>query len=252
MFCSKCGTELKEGDVFCYKCGAPMRNKENAVSNDAGSNKPVNLVNNIQNAADNKVEKGSAKKKKIGSVPFIICLLVLAGVVIWLVCKQLEIGAWTSSQNNKESKKDIKVTNVNVGGYKFTIPEEYEKDDSESIDEGGGSAHVFYNKDGYEIDILIYPNTDGLDGEYIKQNIKDIAQERYQQLGLDHMHNGGISSAPAFSLGSLKGARANYPLADKNLRQIIILANEKDVCEIYLFGMGNDRDIIDVLSGEYD
>lgn len=250
MFCPKCGTELNEGDAFCYKCGTPMRKKNNTVNNAAGNNESVNPVDNIQNAADNKTRKGSAKKKKIGSVPFIICLLVLAGIVIWLVCRQLEFGAWKSSNNDKKSKKDIKVTNVSVGDYSFTIPVEYKE--SEKHNENGESVSIFSNKEGHKIEIWIHPNTDELDGEYIKKNIHEIAQNRYNQHGLNPKQNGGISSAPAFTLGSLKGARANYPLADKNLRQIIFLANEKDICEIYLFGMTNDRDIIDVLSGEYD
>ena len=243
MFCPKCGTELNEGDAFCYKCGAPMRKKENAVNNAVVNKIPEKPVNNSGNVIEKAVDKGTVKKKKIGSIPFIICLVIFAVIIGAGVFNFIKYKIWEKTQNSSESKEEIKVTTVNVGNYKITIPEEYKLSESDKT----GRKATFTNTEGNTI-IIFVEEANGVTGDDIKQNTKAMADYFYKELGLNPMKNTGITSSPDYTSGDFKGVQAKFYAADKDLCSMFIASNNVDICKIALFGMSNYREVAEIIT----
>lgn len=85
MFCSKCGTQLREEDVFCAGCGTKIK-KDNDVASQMG------LVDDEVNAA---MTSGLVKVKKQKSVKtiveFAIMFFLLAVIIIGVIANGLYI-----------------------------------------------------------------------------------------------------------------------------------------------------------------
>lgn len=70
MYCSKCGSKLKENDIFCQNCG----NKINEL------NKKEEQINN---SVKWKNEKAKEKKRRKGLIIAICCVLAIIGCLVY-------------------------------------------------------------------------------------------------------------------------------------------------------------------------
>lgn len=94
MKCSKCGKEIKEGNVFCTYCGTPVNKVENnkdITSEETKEVKSTEDKNNINNK-DNKTKKKSNKMKII--IPIIVVIIIIICIVVGIILK---------NKNNEET-----------------------------------------------------------------------------------------------------------------------------------------------------
>ena len=66
MYCTKCGTKLREGAKFCHVCGQPVRGAEQASRKAGIGNKAVDDVNGpVKTPADKTVVRTAIKEKAV-------------------------------------------------------------------------------------------------------------------------------------------------------------------------------------------
>ncbi len=80
MFCSKCGSEIEEGELFCGNCGTPVSTEsvtpEKEESQADGSEKAV--------SAEEKPDGRKLNKTAIVIAVFFIWLLLVAGLAFMI------------------------------------------------------------------------------------------------------------------------------------------------------------------------
>ena len=94
MKCSKCGKEIKEGNVFCTYCGTlvnKVENNKDITSEETKEVKSTEDKNNINNK-DSKTKKKSNKMKII--IPIIVAIIIIICIVVGIILK---------NKNNEET-----------------------------------------------------------------------------------------------------------------------------------------------------
>lgn len=155
MNCSKCGTNLGENDVFCPKCGTPVKKSEgtNANIKNEGMNynyeRPMNQQSNGQNYGNpniyseqygNSKSSGSAVKTCV-IIVIIVAILAAVGFVVYSVVSALNknnntpVSSGTPTQSTTPSDNSGSVSQVantqksstykvNYAGFKLYIPDD--------------------------------------------------------------------------------------------------------------------------------
>ncbi len=108
MFCSKCGTEINEEDIFCPKCGNKRK----------GSNLDVKQTDSsLASEEYNSIDTGISVKKKTNKLPFIISAIAVVIVVVIVAFVNLFSGTGSSHFSNSDDVTII-ATSVSHGyGY---------------------------------------------------------------------------------------------------------------------------------------
>ena len=148
MFCSNCGNELLEGDLFCTKCGMKVtdssKTDETVVKNNAG-----NLFEKDCEAQDKKEFKKEKKSKKKKLLIIVVILFVII-----LLCST----CGGSSENESDNMENaIQETQQNVEkkdtysfdgttGYTIELPNIYKE---KVVVESLGNGDRFYLKSMY-------------------------------------------------------------------------------------------------------
>lgn len=216
MFCPKCGNSLNEGAEFCPMCGTRIARKENVES-----------VITMTDSGNNKSEKKSKKK-----------WLIIVGIVALL---SIVVSIKVSYDNAKKNR----VATFQLEGYTITVPDGYKVTHSEK------EVLVLNNEEGYGITFNIFRNTENVTVDSIRQNAKQIAGNIYNNLRLDPLKNGGITSVKDCSMGDFNGAYANYAFADANLRVTMMMTNNTDNCIVNLYGMPSPQETIRLLNATH-
>lgn len=103
MFCTKCGNELQNQDVYCTKCGENVSiNQENSIDR---------RVNNNQTIIDR--ISIDFKKEKFKYYFFFSVLVIAFGLIIYAgysSTKNNIVGRWTDSKDIIEFKSDGRFT----------------------------------------------------------------------------------------------------------------------------------------------
>ena len=127
MYCHKCGNELKDGAVFCGRCGSPVKNRP-AFSKDQGiSSDEFRTEQHAETVVSESAAETTPKKKKKGiGLGFILLALVIsAGALYWFVLRKTTINLndyLEIKYSDYLEKKDARV------GFKVrTLINDYEK-----------------------------------------------------------------------------------------------------------------------------
>ncbi len=100
MFCTKCGNEIKEGDLFCTKCGNKIEENKNIT--DKANNATENIINNKED------RKSKSKKWKI-IVPIltILTILIIVGIILYINFNKENKDTSQEMINSEESNEII-------------------------------------------------------------------------------------------------------------------------------------------------
>ena len=74
MYCSKCGTQSSEGDVFCRKCGFPLNQTAPNATPSPTPQKSANVRRKIR----------TKQKSGLATASFILGLVLWIIAIIWL------------------------------------------------------------------------------------------------------------------------------------------------------------------------
>lgn len=136
MLCPNCGAENKDGSKFCKVCGVSLNSKTVGADNSAQKNQTTINENNYSNNGSNKgSNNGNNKSVLIISITVIICVLIIAGVFVYLnthdnggyetVSGSASVSqdsvSSSSSSDSSSSGDSPKSSTINSGGYTYNV-----------------------------------------------------------------------------------------------------------------------------------
>ncbi len=112
MFCSRCGKELKEGDIFCSYCGAAKvpRRQETEVN---GQEEQIREICQPKEAKSLKKKKGENHNLLLAFVCIFLLIVILAGIIAIFVVSRSKTDA-DVLETSKEDAGSEKLENENI------------------------------------------------------------------------------------------------------------------------------------------
>lgn len=150
MFCTKCGSQVKDGNIFCPVCGASMKATEETNNSNMG-----------QAGGVNRFQKPKGRVRLVTKLVFVcetIAVVLLAAAVIIFTPKKSE-PAINSTDPNEISKMAVSVMNKNKPSDKYADSNEVVKENFQALKNGDYEAWkntvsgvAYYNLYGKSLD----------------------------------------------------------------------------------------------------
>ncbi len=210
MFCEKCGKQINDDAEFCPFCGSgviPVVDSELTIES------PDTSITSI------KPRKTNSKNKKTGMMIAVISTIIII-VAVLTIC------IMTSSAR----------TTTKFNEYTISVPSDY------SLSAELQKMVIFENKDYSRIEFVFGVNNTGFTKEKIESSPEDFLYStslNEEEIGIvDYSDNGAALANGICITGDFTGVVVDYHKASySNLRKMIVLANDKDICKIKLSGM---------------
>ena len=174
-YCENCGAELGDGSKFCHECGHNLeRNCPNCGESIADSE------NFCENCGTNLKTLQAVEKKNIAEkfkIPIIVAIIALIVIIaVFAVPGIIDFSIGTQI--------------VNVDGYDFKIPANFNESSSDKIvdEEYVGISKHWKNGDEY-IEIWIIPSN--YNAKYELSSVGGAKQNRYGYTGYHNVFNDG-------------------------------------------------------------
>ncbi|MBU3101176.1 MULTISPECIES: YARHG domain-containing protein [Clostridium] len=107
MYCSKCGSEIKDGANFCFKCGNKST-KQSIVNHEKISTIPVSTTSKGINASNEMTTSMTSIKNKPNTKRFIIIAVVIGVLSIGFISYYISLSKFSSTTTKASDTTSIK------------------------------------------------------------------------------------------------------------------------------------------------